>query len=125
MGDPKPELWTSGTREKSAKLSPDTRRLPVRKRHSPEQIAAALRQAEAGTPVAEIARKLGILENTFYTWKRRFGGLGTPEILVHELQTDAKEVQLALLFRYKLLPAAHQRLHWMYQSRSAARARWG
>ena len=52
----------------------------MRKRHSPEQIAAALRQAEAGTPVAEIVRKLGIHENTFYTWKCRFGGLGTPEI---------------------------------------------
>ena len=52
----------------------------MRKRHSPEQIAAALRQAEAGTPVAEIVRKLGIHENTFYLWRRRFGGLGTPEI---------------------------------------------
>lgn len=50
------------------------------KRHSPEQIAQALRQAEAGTPVAEIIRKLGIRGNTFYTWKKRFGGLGTPEI---------------------------------------------
>lgn len=52
----------------------------MRKRHTPEQIAAALRQAEAGTPVAEIARKLGINENTFYVWRRRFGGLGTPEV---------------------------------------------
>jgi len=52
----------------------------MRKRHSPEQIAAALHQAEAGTPVTELIRKLGIHENTFYTWKRRFGGLGTPEI---------------------------------------------
>jgi len=52
----------------------------MRKRHSPEQIAQALRQAEAGTPVAEIVRKLGVHENTFYVWKRRFGGLGTPEI---------------------------------------------
>jgi len=52
----------------------------VRKRHSPEQIAQALRQAEAGTPVAEIIRKLGVHENTFYSWKKRFGGLGTPEI---------------------------------------------
>src|SRR5215469_2714698 len=54
--------------------------LPVRKRHTPDQIAAALRQAEAGTPIAEIVRKLGVHENTFYVWKRRFGGLGTPEI---------------------------------------------
>ncbi len=49
-------------------------------RYSDEQIAAALRQAEAGTPVAEIVRKLGISEATFYTWRKRFGSMGTPEI---------------------------------------------
>ncbi|MBV9646717.1 MAG: transposase [Candidatus Eremiobacteraeota bacterium] len=43
----------------------------MRKRHSPEQTALALRQAEAGTPVAEIIRKLRVHE-TFYTWKKRF-----------------------------------------------------
>jgi len=53
----------------------------VRKsRYSDEQIAAALRQAEIGTPVVEITRKLGISEATFYVWKKRFGTLGTPEI---------------------------------------------
>jgi putative transposase len=53
----------------------------VRKsRYSDEQIASALRQAEVGTPVAEIVRKLGISEATFYAWKKRFGSLGTPEI---------------------------------------------
>jgi putative transposase len=53
----------------------------VRKsRYSDEQIAAALRQAEIGTTVAEITRKLGISEATFYAWKKRFGSLGTPEI---------------------------------------------
>ena len=51
-----------------------------RKRHTPEQIAAALRQSEAGTPVGEIIRKLGVHENTFYAWKKRYGSLGTPEI---------------------------------------------
>ena len=35
-------------------------------RYSDEQIAAALRQAEAGTPIADITRKLGISEATFY-----------------------------------------------------------
>ena len=49
-------------------------------RYSDEQIAAALRQAEIGTPVADITRKLGISEATFYVWKKRFGSLGTPEI---------------------------------------------
>jgi transposase len=41
-----------------------------KKRRSPEQIAAALRQAEAGTPLAEITRKVGVHENTFYLWKK-------------------------------------------------------
>jgi putative transposase len=49
-------------------------------RYSDEQITAALRQAEAGTPIAEIVRKLGISEATFYAWRKRFGSLGTPEI---------------------------------------------
>ena len=49
-------------------------------RYSDEQIAAALRQAEIGTPVADITRKLGISEASFYVWKKRFGTLGTPEI---------------------------------------------
>jgi putative transposase len=76
-----PKFWTRRDSRKIGKtLSRHLEVLPVRKRHSPEQIAAALRQAEAGVPVAEIIRKLGIHENTFYTWKRRFGGLGTPEI---------------------------------------------
>jgi putative transposase len=53
----------------------------VRKsRYSDEQIAAALRQAEIGTAVADITRKLGVSEATFYVWKKRFGSLGTPGI---------------------------------------------
>ena len=40
-----------------------------RKRYTEAQIAFALRQAESGTPVAEIVRKLGISEMTFYRWK--------------------------------------------------------
>jgi putative transposase len=44
------------------------------------QIIQALRQAEAGTPVVEICRKMGISENTFYRWKRKYGGLGVSEL---------------------------------------------
>jgi len=40
----------------------------------------ALRQGEAGTPVEEICRKLGVSEPTFYRWKKRFGSLGVPEV---------------------------------------------
>jgi transposase InsO family protein len=78
--DPDPGFWTAYSRKVGKTPIASTEALPVRKRHSPEQIAAVLRAAEAGTPVAEIIRKLSIHENTFYTWKRRFGGLGTPEI---------------------------------------------
>jgi putative transposase len=53
----------------------------MRKKHlSEEQIAFALRQAESGTSVAEIIRKLGISEQTFYRWKKRFAGLGIAEL---------------------------------------------
>jgi putative transposase len=45
-----------------------------------EQIAFALRQAETGTRVAEICRKMGISEQTFYRWKKKYGGLGVPEL---------------------------------------------
>ncbi len=38
------------------------------------------RQAESGTSVAEIIRKLGISEQTFYRWKKRFAGLGISEL---------------------------------------------
>jgi putative transposase len=49
-------------------------------KYTEEQVAMALRQAEAGTPVAEICRKLQITEATFYRWKKKFGGLGVPEL---------------------------------------------
>lgn len=49
-------------------------------RFTEEQVAMALRQAEAGTPVGEICRKLEISEQTFYRWKKKFGGLGVPEL---------------------------------------------
>ena len=39
------------------------------------QIAFALKQAETGTPVAEVCRKMGISENTYYRWKKKYGGM--------------------------------------------------
>jgi putative transposase len=49
-------------------------------RYTDEQIAFALRQAETGTPVREVLRKMGISEQTFYRWKRMYGGLGPSEV---------------------------------------------
>jgi putative transposase len=49
-------------------------------KYTEEQIAFALRQAETGTPVTEIIRKMGITDQTFYNWKRKYGGLGVSEL---------------------------------------------
>ncbi len=51
-----------------------------RSRFSEEQIAHALRQAEHGTPVTELCRKLGVSQQTFYLWKKRFAGMGVSEV---------------------------------------------
>jgi len=51
-----------------------------RSRYTEEQIAFALRQVESGTPVAEVIRKMGITEPTFYRWKKQFAGMGVTEI---------------------------------------------
>ena len=51
-----------------------------RKRYTDEQIAYALRQAEAGTPIKQVCRKLGVSEQTLYTWRRKFAGMGVAEL---------------------------------------------
>ena len=45
-----------------------------------QQIAFTLRQAETGAKVKDIIRKLGITEQTFYRWKKRYGGLAPSEL---------------------------------------------
>jgi len=49
-------------------------------RFTEEQIAFALRQAETGTPVAEVIRKMGVSEQTFYRWKKQYAGMGVAEL---------------------------------------------
>ena len=49
-------------------------------RFSDQQIAFVLRQAEEGTAVAEVCRKAGISEATYYVWRKKFGGLMPSEM---------------------------------------------
>jgi putative transposase len=49
-------------------------------RFTEQQVVAALRQAEGGTPVQEVCRKLGVSEQTFYRWKRKYAGIGVAEL---------------------------------------------
>ncbi len=44
-------------------------------RYSEEQIILAIKEQEAGKPTAQICRKLGISEQTFYRWKAKYGGM--------------------------------------------------
>lgn len=51
-----------------------------KKRYTDEQIAYALRQAEAGTKVTELCRKMGVSQQTFYSWRRKYAGMGVAEL---------------------------------------------
>jgi len=50
------------------------------KRFSVEQIVTILKQAEMGMPVAEVIRRVGISEQTFYRWKKQFTGLEIDQV---------------------------------------------
>ena len=50
-----------------------------RKRHTEEQIIAILKEHEAGIKTAELCRKHGISEASFYNWKAKYGGLELSE----------------------------------------------
>ena len=51
-----------------------------RSKFTESQIVFALQQAETGVAVAEVCRKLGVSEATFYNWKKKYGGLGPAEL---------------------------------------------
>lgn len=49
-------------------------------KYSEEQIATTLRQVDAGAPVAEVTRKLGVSEQTYYLWRKKYGQMAIAEI---------------------------------------------
>jgi putative transposase len=51
-----------------------------RKGHSEEKVVLALRQVEAGKKVAEVCREMGVSPQAFYSWKRKYAGLGLNEL---------------------------------------------
>ena len=51
-----------------------------KKRFTEEQIAYALAQESTGQTIAEICRRLGVSEQTFYRWKKKFGAMGVAEV---------------------------------------------
>ena len=49
-------------------------------RFTEEQITYALKQVESGKPVEEVCRQLGVSEQSFYRWKRKYQGIGIAEL---------------------------------------------
>jgi putative transposase len=59
-----------------------------------QQIAFALRQAASGVPIAEITRKMGISDVTFYRWKKQYSGLEGSEIhRLKELEDENRRLK--------------------------------
>jgi putative transposase len=52
----------------------------VRRRYTEEQIIAVLREGEAGAKVADLCRKYGMSDATYYNWKARYAGLTVSEL---------------------------------------------
>lgn len=61
-----------------------------------QQIAFALKQAETGTPIKEVIRKMGITEQTFYRWNKKYGGM-MPSDLKRLRQLEEENRQLKKL----------------------------
>jgi len=51
-----------------------------KKRFSAEQIVAILKQAELGIPVGDLIRQVGVSEQTFYRWKKKYTGLEVDQV---------------------------------------------
>src|SRR5690606_38801498 len=99
-----------------------------RSKFTEAQIAFAIKQAETGTRVEEVCRKMGISEATFYNWKKKYGGLGVAELrrlrqleeenaqlkkLVADLSLDKQMLQDVLKKKYySLLNVEKWLLNW-------------
>jgi putative transposase len=76
-------------------------------RFTEEQISFALRQGEAGLPIDDICRKLGISQATFFRWKQKYGAMGSAELrrlrLLEEENKKLKQVVADLSLDKKML----------------------
>ena len=65
-----------------------------RKRFTLEQIIYSLKQAENGKPVREVCRDLGVSAQSFYTWRKKYGGMGVSELReLRQLRTENKQLK--------------------------------
>jgi len=74
-------------------------------RFTEEQMVFALKQAELGTSVPEVCRKLGISDATFYIWRKKYGGI-FPSELKHMRQLEEENLRLKKLIADQSLDKA-------------------
>jgi transposase-like protein len=72
-----------------------------RKRHTPEQIIGKLREAEvglaSGQSVPEVCRSLSIAEQTYYRWRKEYGGLKVVQVRrFKELERENQQLRRAV-----------------------------
>jgi putative transposase len=76
----------------------------MKKRFSDQQIISILREAEAGVSARELCRKHAISDATFYTWRKKYGGMEVPEVKrlksLEEAMLDKEALQVALGRKY-------------------------
>jgi putative transposase len=74
-------------------------------KHSEEQIIGYLKQVEAGIPLKDMCRKVGVSEATFYHWRAKFGGMEVTDAKrLKELEGENAKLK-------KLLAEAHLDIH--------------
>ena len=102
-----------------------------RKRWSEEQIVYAVKPSEAGRTAAEICRELGMSQQTFYTWKRRYQGIGVQELRElrqlrdenrRHCQVDEEDALLPLKAKHRLSLSRHTSPHPRRGTRACAAA---
>jgi putative transposase len=80
----------------------------MKKKFSVEQIVSVLKQAEVGVPIAELIRKVGISEQTFYRWKSKYVGLEVDRVRqlkqLRDENTRLKQLVAELTLDKTMLP---------------------
>ena len=66
-------------------------------KHSEEKIIGAVKQMEAGRPVKELAREMGVTDQTLYNWKSKYGGMEVSEARrLRQLEEENRQLKHAV-----------------------------
>lgn len=69
----------------------------MKRRFTESQIVAAIKKQEAGIPVKDICREIGISDATFYNWKAKYGGMEASDVKRMK-ELEAENVQLKSMY---------------------------